>query len=131
MSFLQDVMSSAAVERLGWTLVHFVWEGAAVALVLGVLLAAMRRRSARARYVASCMAMIVLAAAPVVTFVLTSAERREVAAAGAKAIPIAPAKIPMGEGAAPRKAPKARGAEASFVQLNEASAGAMPSVPAV
>jgi len=118
MSFLQNVMSSAAVERLGWTLVHFVWQGAAVALVLGVALAAMRRRSAGARYVASCLAMIALAAAPVVTFVLTPVERREVAAAGIKPIPLAPANIHMREGTGTRdKTPKSRAADASFVGL--------------
>lgn len=46
---------------LGWALVHFLWQGAAVALVLGVALGAMRRSSAQARYVAACLALLTMA----------------------------------------------------------------------
>lgn len=131
MSFLQNLMSSVAVERLGWTLVHFVWEGAAVALLLGVALAAMRRRSAGARYVGSCLAMIVLAAAPVVTFVLTPVDRREVATVGAKPIPLAPANLHMREGAAPAgKAPKSGAGQATFVGLDAGTESHSRNVPA-
>ncbi|HEY7120113.1 MAG TPA: carboxypeptidase regulatory-like domain-containing protein, partial [Tepidisphaeraceae bacterium] len=77
MNLLRSVLESSAVERVGWTLVHFVWEGALVALLLAGLLALLRRRSSSTRYVSACAALLVLAALPVVTFVLTPA--REVA----------------------------------------------------
>lgn len=41
---------SLLVERLGWTLVHFLWQGALVALLLAVLLALMHRAVAGALY---------------------------------------------------------------------------------
>src|SRR5215212_3660678 len=63
-------MTEAVVYRLGWALVHFVWQGTAVALVLLAALAALRRRSANARYLAAFVAMLTLAVAPVLTFAL-------------------------------------------------------------
>jgi TonB family protein len=49
-------------------LVEFLWQGAAVAAVLWILLALLRGRSAQARYLAAAAAMAGLALAPVVTF---------------------------------------------------------------
>jgi GWxTD domain-containing protein len=48
------------------TLLHSLWEGAAVALVLALVL--VEARSARVRYGAACLAMLVLLAGMVVTF---------------------------------------------------------------
>jgi HEAT repeat protein/beta-lactamase regulating signal transducer with metallopeptidase domain len=39
-----------ATHALGWALVHFVWQGAALAVLLGVALALMPQAAARARY---------------------------------------------------------------------------------
>jgi GWxTD domain-containing protein len=52
-------------QALGWTLLHFVWEGAAVALLLAAVLPAVR--TARVRYGAACLAMLAMAAAFAVT----------------------------------------------------------------
>ena len=71
------------VDRLGWTLLHSVWEGFLVALVVGVLLRAMRGASSGVRYgVASlgfsaCMVMVVAGT----FFVSGSSEGRERAGA--------------------------------------------------
>ena len=54
---------------LGWTLVHFIWQGALIALALAIVLAALRGRSADARYVACCGGMAAMGLAPVVTLV--------------------------------------------------------------
>jgi beta-lactamase regulating signal transducer with metallopeptidase domain len=59
---------SALVVRLGFTLAHFLWEGAAIGILLRVLLAACR--SSRARYTWSLSAMAAMAAAPIITFCL-------------------------------------------------------------
>ena len=55
------------VQRVGLTLAHTVWQAAAAAGVLGVVLAVVRR-SAGVRYVAACAALAATAAAAVVTF---------------------------------------------------------------
>lgn len=61
-------MGNPLVERLGWTLVHFVWEGAAIAALLALALWLTKRDSARTRYALACAALAVLAVAPVLTF---------------------------------------------------------------
>ena len=74
MNTLSELFSNAAAQRIGWALIHFVWQGAAVALVLGMLLALLRHRSAQARWVVSCAALALLAALPVATALTVSAE---------------------------------------------------------
>ena len=66
------VLDSPLVHRVGWTLLHSLWQGAAVFAALLIALAGLRKSRAQARYVAACAAMSLLAAAPVVTFFLTS-----------------------------------------------------------
>ncbi|TXT33944.1 MAG: TonB domain/peptidase M56 domain-containing protein, partial [Planctomycetota bacterium] len=48
---------SDAIEVLGWTLLHFVWQGAVVGVLAAMLLAALRRRSASARYLTAVTAL--------------------------------------------------------------------------
>ena len=54
---------------LGWTLLHFVWQGALLALLLWCGLALMEHASARTRYAVCCLAMALMAALPLATFV--------------------------------------------------------------
>jgi beta-lactamase regulating signal transducer with metallopeptidase domain len=58
------------IELAGWTLVHFVWQGTAIALVLGLALSLIGRRAARLRYALACATLLTLAVAPVVTAAL-------------------------------------------------------------
>ena len=53
---------------LGWTLLHFVWQGALVALILACILALLSGRSAQPRYLAACCALVLIVALPLVTF---------------------------------------------------------------
>ena len=48
-------------------LLHFVWQGLVVAVLLGMALFCLRKRSAEARYAASCGALALMAALPGVT----------------------------------------------------------------
>jgi TonB family protein len=52
---------------LSAALVHFIWEGAAVAFLLSIALIALRKRTANARYLACGVAMALLCALPAVT----------------------------------------------------------------
>lgn len=56
--------------RLGWALVHFLWQGALVALLLKVALTVLQRHSPNARYLAGCAAMLCLVALPMLTSVM-------------------------------------------------------------
>jgi uncharacterized protein (TIGR03435 family) len=69
MNAIQILSSEEWVGRLGWTLVHFLWQ----ALLIAVLYAAARRVMGRAssphpRYGLACAALAVMAAAPLVTW---------------------------------------------------------------
>ena len=57
---------------LGWTLVHFLWQGLLVAALLACLLSLLHRRSAQFRYAVCCVAMALMMAAPVLTFMRLS-----------------------------------------------------------
>jgi len=57
-------------QRLTWTLLHFLWQGLAVAAVAATLLRAWPVRRARNRYVICLLALLAMAACPLVTFVL-------------------------------------------------------------
>ena len=73
MTLLRDILASDAVYRLGWTLLHSIWQGVAIATVLLAVLWGLRRRSPNARYLTACIALIMMMAAPVVTFWLVPA----------------------------------------------------------
>jgi beta-lactamase regulating signal transducer with metallopeptidase domain len=55
------------VETLGWSLIHFLWQGILVAMLAASLLAALKNASASARYVVACFAFVLMAIAPVAT----------------------------------------------------------------
>lgn len=66
---------TALIPALDSALLAFVWQGVAVAAVLWIALAGMRKSSASARYVASCAALALLAALPVATALRAYAPR--------------------------------------------------------
>ena len=68
MTLLENWVHSPYASALGWTLVHSLWEGALVALLLGMSLLVLR--SSRARYTAGCVAMLVLLIGFFLTFQL-------------------------------------------------------------
>ncbi|HLP31809.1 MAG TPA: M56 family metallopeptidase, partial [Geothrix sp.] len=57
-------------QTLGWTLIHFLWQGAALGLAAWIALLLLRGASARARYGAACAGLLLMVAAPVATFFL-------------------------------------------------------------
>src|SRR5579884_437343 len=68
MTHLARLFRQPFVLQLGWALVHFVWEGAVLAILAAVVLWAMRKRSAEARYALAYVALIVMAGCPVATW---------------------------------------------------------------
>ncbi|HEY6403262.1 MAG TPA: M56 family metallopeptidase [Blastocatellia bacterium] len=66
---MNSIETIPTLEALCWTLVHFLWQGALVALMLGLARVALKRRTANLRYLASCAAMLLMLALPVITFV--------------------------------------------------------------
>src|SRR5206468_11072655 len=57
MNTINALLSEPVVTRIGWTLVHSIWQLAVIAIVAKLLLRAMDRAAANARYLFSCAAM--------------------------------------------------------------------------
>lgn len=62
---------------IGFTLIHFVWQGALVALLAGIAGMALRRARATTRYAVFCLAFVLMAAAPLVTYLVLQTEASE------------------------------------------------------
>jgi GWxTD domain-containing protein len=60
MTLLESWVQSSAAEAIGWTVVHSLWQGAGVSVVLALVLAA--TRSPQVRYRAACAAMLMMLA---------------------------------------------------------------------
>ena len=50
MNTLTSFSSTPVVQAVGWTLLHFLWQGCLIAGILAVVLLLLRKRSADARY---------------------------------------------------------------------------------
>ena len=68
MNLPQWMTESLYVQRIGWVLLQSLWQGAAIAALLAVMLAMLRSRGPRVRYTLCCLAMAALAIAPLATF---------------------------------------------------------------
>lgn len=68
--FLTTCLQAAWAERTGWTLVHSLWQIAAITGVYALLVLVLRNRSASARYMVGCVAMAAMLALPAVTYVM-------------------------------------------------------------
>jgi len=68
MNALDQILAADWITRLGWTLLHSLWEIALVAAVLALVLSSLRHGSANVRYLASCGGLAVMAILPIVTF---------------------------------------------------------------
>lgn len=71
----ESPFSELVVERLGWVLLHSLWQFALIALLAGVAVRAMRQSSAATRYGFLIVSMAVSVAAPAATWLLQPAER--------------------------------------------------------
>ena len=58
---------SPLMHATGWTLIHFVWQGAVLAIVAAGALRLCRHRSANTRYAISCVVLAAMLASPVIT----------------------------------------------------------------
>jgi len=62
------------IQRLGWTLVHFLWQGTVIVIVYAILRSLLARSlSSRGRYALACGTLVSMAMAPPLTFLLTPA----------------------------------------------------------
>lgn len=65
---LGDLLATPVMQTLGLTLVHFLWQGTLVALVIAVLLYVLKDSSPSTRYLVSCAGLAIMTLLPVFTF---------------------------------------------------------------
>lgn len=70
MNTLLGIVNCPLTHQIGWALLHSLWQGACVGAVFALLRFALRRFSANARYLAGCLSLGVLLAAPVLTMLI-------------------------------------------------------------
>jgi beta-lactamase regulating signal transducer with metallopeptidase domain/thiol-disulfide isomerase/thioredoxin/uncharacterized GH25 family protein len=68
MNSLQALSDSPLIERLGWILLHSIWQALAVAIGLAVVLPAVRKRGAQAGYAVCCGGLLLTILLPALTF---------------------------------------------------------------
>src|SRR5580704_8087912 len=68
MQHLAQIPAHPLVHALGWTLLHFCWQGVLVAAVLWCVLGLLGGESSQARYGAACLALALLIVLPLATY---------------------------------------------------------------
>lgn len=68
MRTLENFLNESLIEALGWTLLHSLWQGALIAIVLALSFYFLRKHSPRLRYAVALFAMLTFVVATVITF---------------------------------------------------------------
>lgn len=68
MNTIELMLGKELAQAAGWTLLHFVWQGCLIALLPFTVRALSARQSAQLRYSTACLAMLMMAVAPPITF---------------------------------------------------------------
>jgi uncharacterized protein (TIGR03435 family) len=74
MTAVAQLSALPIVHALGWTLLHFLWQGALIALLLACMLTVVPVRASQLRYAAACTAMALMVALPLITFAVLTAK---------------------------------------------------------
>ncbi|MBX2840380.1 MAG: M48 family metalloprotease [Flammeovirgaceae bacterium] len=69
MNIIENIISVEIVNALGWTLLHSLWQGAVVALLLSLIMIFLNKQSSTVRYFVSCIALFTVFVLSVSTFV--------------------------------------------------------------
>lgn len=72
MNSIATLLDKPIFLALGWTLIHFIWQGALIALLYVASSVLLRRFTANVRYAAACGGMLLMLIAPVVTILTIS-----------------------------------------------------------
>ncbi len=70
MTVLENILSQEIVQKIGWTLLHFIWQAAVLAILLAILLRLLRKSTPSLRYIIACLALALIVLLPAVTIQL-------------------------------------------------------------
>ena len=68
MTALSELFSGNLMTAFGWTLLHSLWQGALIAIVVGVIMIFLRKASSRLHYLMYCIGLLLILATSTVTF---------------------------------------------------------------
>ncbi|MFC2154937.1 M56 family metallopeptidase [Acidobacteriota bacterium] len=68
MNFISHIASQPLINAIGWTILHSIWQSAAVALGFAILMFFLRRYSSRTRYLIGVMALLLVLGISLTTF---------------------------------------------------------------
>ena len=68
MNALAHLFQQPSFHRVGWVLVHFLWQGVGIGLLLGMLLRLLNKASSHLRYLVICGALLACGTAPAITW---------------------------------------------------------------
>ena len=94
MELLQTFLSEHTIQRIGWVLVHFLWQGVAAGALLWCMLKMLSKASSHTRYIAACVGLALMVLAPAVTFMVLN-DDAPVAVAETPVEPLAMSNTPM------------------------------------
>ena len=86
MSYLTTLLSAETMHSLGWALVHFLWQGTALAAVAAGAMSLSRRASTR--YVVAVAALVLMFLAPIATLYWQTQTADDSATMGATSAPV-------------------------------------------
>ncbi len=69
MNFINSFLPSNVVEAFGWMILHSLWQGAIISVILGLMMIATRKFSAKSRYFIAIVAMLFMPGTAIYTFV--------------------------------------------------------------
>lgn len=91
MNHLESWIHTPVAKALGWSLIHFLWQGMLIAFLLWMLLILCRPREARLRYALGCLALFAMAASFGLTFeLLLPGGHAAIAVPARLALPVVP-----------------------------------------
>ena len=61
-------MVDPSIPALGWSLIHFLWEGTIVAIIVAIAMRALARRTAETRYAFASLSLLAMGALPIFTY---------------------------------------------------------------
>jgi beta-lactamase regulating signal transducer with metallopeptidase domain len=74
-SLTLSLLRTTAIETLGWTLLHFLWQGTLIALILAVLVWLLRNRHPSLRYLLACASLAFMLACPIITYLVLDSSK--------------------------------------------------------
>ena len=66
---LEHLLPDMLLYRIGWWLMHFVWQGTIIAIITSGILMILKKADARARYIISCAALLLMILLPLGTVI--------------------------------------------------------------